>query len=269
MSPSNWLRRLYALAGASIFTLLLGLIMIQERLIFFPEKLAEDHVFDFKKSVEKKFSFENLKISTLYFPEDSSKSVILYFHGNAGSLRNWGAVGEELRAHLKQSVWVLDYPGYGKSEGTITSERQLLDLADAFYSKAVEEFSGKKIIVYGRSIGSGPAAWLAAKYKLPLILETPYTSFSKLASELAPWFPSFLRRYSFETDKWLKGFAEPLLLIHGTHDEVIPSHHSQNLQRALAGATYAEIPMGNHNNLSDFEEYWVALTKFFGNKMFL
>jgi len=254
-------QKLYALAGAVFFTLVLGLIMVQERLIFFPEKLPANHLFTFKNSSEQYFEFEGLKINSLLFPDAMSQQVVLYFHGNAGSLKGWGEVAEELRAKLKMSVWMVDYPGYGKSEGIIQSERQLLALAERFYEVAQQKFPTSKLIIYGRSIGSAPAVWLATQKKLPLILESPFSSFSKLASEIAPWFPSFLRRYSFKNEQWLETHRLPLFLVHGTADEVIPVRHSQDLAKKFPHAQYVEVKGAGHNNLSEHEEYWRAMTE--------
>lgn len=263
MSPSSRRQKSYAFFGALFFTAALGLIMIQERLIFFPEKLPIDYNFKFERYSEKSFEFESLKINSILFSEEKSNVLVLYFHGNAGSLSSWGEVASELRDRLKVNVWILDYPGYGKSEGSIQSERQLLDLAESFYVQAQNLFPQKKIVVYGRSIGSGPATWLATQHKLPLILESPFVSFSKLASEHAPWFPSFLRRYSFEVSTWLKGFSNSLLLIHGDRDEVIPVHHSQMLVQKFPLSHYAEVNGASHNNLSSFDRYWGALRALF------
>lgn len=251
--------KVYAFAGALFFTLVLGLIMVQERLIFFPEKLDADYKFSFNNATEEDFEFEGLKISSLLFPEESSKQVILFFHGNAGSLKGWGEVGEELRAKLKVNIWVLDYPGYGKSEGIIQSERQLLALAERFYELAKLRFPKSQLIAYGRSIGSAPAAWMAVQKKIPLILESPFSSFSKLASEIAPWFPPFLRRYSFKNETWLENYKLPLLLIHGAGDEVIPVNHSRDLSKKITHARYVEVGGAAHNNLSSYEDYWLAL----------
>ncbi|MEZ4815831.1 MAG: alpha/beta fold hydrolase [Bdellovibrionota bacterium] len=259
-------RRVLALFGAVFFTLGLALIMIQERLIFFPEQISEQYTFKFKNFDEIFFDFEGQKMNSLLFPEDSSDIVLLYLHGNAGSLVGWGDVASKLRDELSVGVWIVDYPGYGKSEGSIQSERQLLAFTEHFLSVARKAFPQKNFVMYGRSIGSGPAAWVAAKYKLPLILETPYASFSKLASEHAPWFPSFLKRYTFETLKWLKNYKQPLLLIHGNQDEVIPVEHSHLLKEALPKSNFKEIVGGTHNNLSDFKDYWSSL-RVFVNKL--
>ena len=256
------MRRFWAFFGAVTFTLLLGLIVIQEKLIFFPEKLESNYAFNIQNASEFYFTFESLSIHSLLFSEPHSQELVLYFHGNAGSLKNWALVGEELRDKLKLNVWILDYPGFGKSEGSISSERQLLALAEQFYLEAKAKFPLSKLIIYGRSIGTGPASWLAAKYKAPLILETPYSSFSKLASQHAPWFPSLLRRYSFKTSEWLNSFQEPLLLLHGTRDEVIPHSHSIELSEKIPGSYYVEIEGATHNNLSEAQIYWNALTEF-------
>lgn len=255
--------KFYALLGATFFTIALGLIMIQERLIFFPEKLNPEHSFSFKNSEEQNFDFEGFKINSLLFPEETSKQVIIYFHGNAGSLNGWGEVAAELRAKLKINVWIVDYPGYGKSEGTIQSERQILAFAERFYEVVKQKFPNSNLIAYGRSIGSAPATWLATQKHIPLILESPFSSFSTLASEIAPWFPSFLRRYSFKNEVWLKSYKLPLFLVHGSQDEVIPVKHSRDLSKKFPNSKYVEVHGATHNNLSSFAEYWQLMKEAF------
>ena len=255
-------KKVYATLGALLLTGILFVLMFQEKLIFFPAKLDSAFRYNFTGSSEIYFDFESKKINSLLFTQKNAKHLILYFHGNAGSLENWGHVASEISAQCKDHVWIIDYPGYGKSEGSIRSEKQLLDLTEKFFEEAKKKFPSIQIVVYGRSIGSGPAAWLAAQKNLPLILETPYASFSQLASELAPWFPSFLRRYSFETSQWLDKFSNPLLILHGGRDEVIPVAHGKQISKNVKNSRFVHIQNGTHNDLSTYKEYWAALRVF-------
>ncbi len=257
-------KKFYSFIGAIGLTVLISMLMIQERLIFFPEKLAPDYAFRFAQAQEINFDFEDKKVNSLLFLSETSPWLILYFHGNAGSLSTWGQVGVDIREKTQASVWVVDYPGYGKSEGRIYSEKQIFDFAEQFHRYAQSTYPGKKLVIYGRSIGSGAATHLATQEKLPLILESPFSSFSQLASELAPWFPSFLRRYSFENLKALKNFSGKFLLVHGSEDEVIPVIHSRTIANELPAATYVEIPSGRHNDLEAFPLYWESIREFLG-----
>jgi len=109
----------------------------------------------------------------------------------------------------------------------VASEEGLRKAAAAIYEAAKLEEHGdeKKIIVYGRSIGTGFAIRLAAVQKPGgLILESPYDSMKSLAGELFRWAPAFLVRYPIRSDLDAPLVRCPTLLIHGEQDEVIPFH---------------------------------------------
>ncbi|HEX8675781.1 MAG TPA: alpha/beta fold hydrolase, partial [Segetibacter sp.] len=95
-------------------------------MIFFPEKLDKDFKFRFYHNFEEISvkTHDNISLNGLLFRADSSKGVIFYLHGNAGSLNSWGEVAPTYTG-LKYDVFMLDYRGYGKSEGKIYSEKQL------------------------------------------------------------------------------------------------------------------------------------------------
>src|SRR5687767_12462702 len=101
------------------------LFFIQERMIFFPEKLPKDFRFRFNGNF-KEVSIETADKTILnagLFKADSSKGVVYYLHGNAGSINSWGEVAG-IYNDLNYDVFMLDYRGYGKSEGNITSQQQ-------------------------------------------------------------------------------------------------------------------------------------------------
>jgi len=106
------------------FTIICGLIYLsQEKLIFHPEQLAKNHKFQFDQKFEE-LNFktnDNQLLNALLFKSESSKGLIFYLHGNAGSLNSWGEIAE---AYLQFDfdVLMLDYRGFGKSEGEISSQ---------------------------------------------------------------------------------------------------------------------------------------------------
>ena len=111
----------------TLFIVVCGLLyFFQEKLIFFPENLDKD----FKFSFDQKFEEINFKtqdnhlLNGILFMSDSSKGLIFYLHGNAGSLNTWGEVAQTY-TDLNYDVFMLDYRGFGKSEGKINSQKQL------------------------------------------------------------------------------------------------------------------------------------------------
>ena len=100
------------------------LYLFQEKLIFFPEKLSKEYLFQFDQTFEEKNIKTNdgVILSGLLFKADSSKGVILYLHGNGGSLSSWGDVANTY-TELGYDVFIIDYRGYGKSEGVISGKK--------------------------------------------------------------------------------------------------------------------------------------------------
>ena len=92
---------------------------IQEKLIFFPEKLDKEYKFGFDQNFEElNFKTEdNVLLNGILFKADTSKGVIFYLHGNAGSLKSWGEIAKTY-TDISYDLFMLDYRGYGKSEGT-------------------------------------------------------------------------------------------------------------------------------------------------------
>ncbi len=247
----------------------IALLFFQERLIFFPTHLAPTYQFNFEQPFEEQWlNLGGLKINSLLFkahdvnhptPHDA-KRVILYFHGNAGSLEDWGEVAEELSEKTKWDVWIVDFPGYGKSEGTISSESQLHEMAKALWTNVMRHYASDKVIIFGRSIGTGLAVKLASEHNPSgLILESPYFSLSALAHQRFSWLPISLLRYTFRSDLWLPNVKCPIFIVHGTNDEVIPFSQGQMLSLLAPGAEFAAIQGGHHNDLGMHEEYWQPL----------
>lgn len=117
---------IFRIAVALYILVLLLLFFAQARLIFMPSQLLENFNFQFLVPFEPKvLDVDGLKIHSLLFKAHDTKGLILYFHGNAGDLSGWGRVAEELVKRTSFDVWMVDYPGYGFSEGKVSSEEQL------------------------------------------------------------------------------------------------------------------------------------------------
>lgn len=247
--------------------ILLGIAMFQERWIFHPEPLAAEAKINAPAPVEEIWvDFDDRKIHSFYFPASRSKTMILYFHGNAGNLAGWSEVAGELRTALRANVWIMDYPGFGKSEGHLKSEDQMNRLAAAFADRIADRADIDQVYIFGRSVGTGPASWLAAHWMegaprpplAGLILETPFTSMTDLIHDYASWFPAGLMKYRFPNAEVLTEFRGPILILHGTDDEIINYTHAEKLAAHLAGrgsVTMIEVPGGHHNDLVQFPAY--------------
>lgn len=219
------------------FILFPGLIFIissckQEKMLFYPETLPTDYKFTFKEEFEEHFFKveEGVKLHGLLFHADSGKGLIFYLHGNAGSNRSWGEIaGVYLQNNY--DFFILDYRGYGKSQGRIRSELQLYNDLNIVYDSLKQTYQESKIIITGYSIGTGLAAQLASVNdpKL-LILKAPYYNMTDLIKHYFKIIPSFLIRYKFSTNEYIIKLKCPVIIFHGDKDEVI--YHGSSLKLA-------------------------------------
>lgn len=238
------------------------MFLMQENMIFFPEKLEEEYQFKFDEP------FEELYIATadesllhgILFKADTSKGVIFYLHGNAGSLRRWGNIADTY-TDLNHDLFMLDYRGYGKSKGSINSEEQMYQDVQSAYDTIKTKYPENEIIILGYSIGSGPAAKLASTNNPQLlILQAPYYSLEDMMDRYYPIIPTALLKYDFETYKYVQVVDEPIVIFHGNEDEVINYGTSIKLQEHLKPMDTVIFLKGQrHNGMSSNEEYLKAL----------
>ncbi|UCH98558.1 MAG: alpha/beta hydrolase [Candidatus Aminicenantes bacterium] len=159
------------------------------------------------------------------------QGVILFCHGNIGNVSQ-RIDSFKIFRELGFSIFIFDYRGYGKSEGSPTEKGTYLD-AEGAWNYLVREMKVKpeNIIVFGRSLGGGIASYLAYKYQpRALIIESSFTSVPDMAKMIYPRLPvGFLLRYKYNTRKRLKDIHCPVLIIHSPDDRTIPFIHSQIL----------------------------------------
>ncbi len=241
----------------------------QDKLIFFPEILPEEYSFSFPHAFEEvSIDLEDgEKIYGLFFPAmGPSKGTILYFHGNAGSLRTWGGIAEDF-VPKGWDLLMTDYRGYGKSKAKL-SEKGMYEDSEKWFS-FLQTAKGKKeneIVAFGRSIGTGVAVELGLRANPRyIILETPYTSMADLAKEFYPFLPGWFLAYSLNSSQKIAKVKAPVVIFHGSNDEIVPFRQGQKLFEIgkLSGANieFIEIKGGNHNNLSFYPQYQKELTR--------
>jgi pimeloyl-ACP methyl ester carboxylesterase len=148
---------------------------------------------------------------------------------------------------------MMDYPGYGKTTGKRT-EQIIYDDAKELYKMARARFGKDSIIVYGKSLGTGVASYLASVRDCNrLILEAPYYSIESLFSHYAFIYPvNWMSKYHFPTYQYLEKVDAPVSIFHGTSDEVIPYKQSKRLMKiAGPGAELISLEKAAHNNLNE------------------
>ena len=237
----------------------MGLIyFFQEKLIFFPEKLDKDFRFSFDQDFEELHfkTGDSILLHGLLFRSQNSKGLIFYLHGNAGSVSSWGGVAQTY-TDLNYDVFILDYRGFGKSEGKISSEEQLFQDVQTVYNELKKSHDDSKIIVLGYSIGTGLAANIAATNKPKmLILQAPYFSLVDIMKKTYPILPAFILKYKLETNKFIARCTMPIVLFHGKEDEIIPFNSSLKLKEIIKLTdTLITLDGGGHNGMTDNPEY--------------
>ena len=253
-----------------IYVLICGLMFFfQEKLIFFPDKLEKDYKFNFTQKFEEIYitTADQKQLHGLLFKADSPKGLIFYLHGNGGALDRWGDVAETY-TRLNYDIFVLDYRGYGKSEGAIESEAQLFQDVQQAYNEMLKRYDEDQIVVLGYSIGTGPATKIAStNHPKLLILQAPYFSLGDMVKHGYPFVPPFLLKYKLETNKYITECKMPIVLIHGDVDEIIP--HSQSVKlKALLKETDQLITLKGqgHNGMTFEQDYREALKQIIGNQ---
>ena len=252
----------YLLVGFVVLYSLMGLIIyfFQEKFIFLPTVLADDFQFQFRHPFEEHLlkTADEGHINLLHFKAIESKGLIVYFHGNAGSLERWGGIVAPF-VDLGYDVLISDYRGYGKSKGE-RNQQNLLGDADAIYAFAKSLADENEIILFGRSLGSGFASYLAGKNRpSKVILETPFYSLEAEANRRFMIYPvSWLLRYQLKSHEYLKQNSAPVFVFHGTEDKVVSYEAGQRLFENIPtnGGQFVTIEGGLHNDLSEYPAYW-------------
>lgn len=257
-----WLRNvlLVLLAFFLLYATAIGAMLVrQEALLFYPVKLAADFQFSKPDVIERQIEVPGATLSALHFRQPEAKGLIFFLHGNAGNLDIWlPSTGFYRRAGF--DLFMIDYRGFGKSTGQIESEAQLHADVRAAWNSVAPEYTGKPIVIYGRSLGTGLAVKLATEVDAAqLILVSPYSSFVQLGRDHFPWVPSFATRYPMRSDEWLAQVTEPILLIHGARDPLVNVKHSQQIKALRPDAELLILPEAGHNDVHEFPAYTEAL----------
>lgn len=237
--------------------LLVGILLffMQDLLLFHPTALPKTHIFSFSQPFEEvNIAVDKRNVSVLKFPTGSiRKGIVLFFHGNMQHAEHY----KEYPSFFTQNgyeIWMPDYPGFGKSTGKRTEENMYKD-AVMLYDLALKIVPSDRIVIYGKSIGTGVAAYLASIHSARrLILETPYCSISALGRHYFPVYPVMpITRYVFPIYQYLKKVKAPISIFSGSDDGVIPHKQAIQLKEENKQVELITIAGGRHNNLSGFK----------------
>ncbi len=184
-----------------------------------------------------------------WFIAGRTSRVLLFFHGNAGNISH-RLDSIRLFQDLGLSVLIIDYRGYGQSEGR-TTERGIYRDADAAWRYLIEDrgIVASDIVIFGRSLGASVASRLAAQQQpLALIVESSFTSVPDIAQHLYPWLPArWLSRLSHATRDYVRDVRCPVLVVHSRDDEIIPFHHGEAIFASANEPRTLLAIRGTHN----------------------
>jgi len=208
----------------------------------FPQ--AEEHVLT---------TSDGEKIIAWHVPPRDGKPVVIFLHGN-GDILAWRV--PRFRALTADGIGLvaISFRGYAGSSGHPTEAGLIAD-ADAAYAFAAARYPVARIVVWGFSLGTGPAVALAATHPVgKLILEAPYTSIGDVAAPRFPLVPvRLLLSDSFHSDRRIADVTAPLLVMHGDRDPVIPIALGEKLYSlARDPKQMVRFPDGGHETLDDF-----------------
>jgi fermentation-respiration switch protein FrsA (DUF1100 family) len=233
----------------------------QRKLMYFPysSRMAPDEA-DFPQAGELELkTADGLRIVAWTVPPKPGKPVVLYFHGNGGSLAH--------RVHRFRrlvedgtGLVALSYRGYGGSEGSPSEEGLIAD-GRAAYDFARDRYPEAGIVLWGESLGSGVAVAIAAERDVAaVILEAPFTSAADVAFSAYPFLPvSLLMKDQFRSNERIGKVKAPLLIMHGARDRVVPFRLGERLYGlANEPKQFVRFSDGGHEDLDRFDHLAAA-----------
>jgi len=207
---------------------------------------------------------DGTQLHSWFVGHPEARATVLLLHGNGGNVSHRV---QKLRIFYDMGlqVLVLDYRGYGRSQGR-PSEKGLYEDAAAAYEYLVDKRGLKpgKIVVYGESLGSAVGVDLVVKRSVGgLILEGAFTNVAQMSRRIFPFLPTAFLRYRFDTLEKMGRMKTPLLIIHSRNDEVVPFEMGRTLFDAAASDTKDILAVyGGHNE--SFYEYRREVTQKIG-----
>ncbi len=250
-----------------------GLLLwtMQDRMVFLPSMPGRALT---ATPADVGFPFEDVELVTddslllhgWYVPAPERRGTVLFFHGNAGNISHRLESIAVFR-DLGLDIFIIDYRGYGRSEGEPSEPGMYLD-AEAAWRHLVEErrVPAHEVVIFGRSLGAAAAAWLGTRIEPgALIVESSMTSARDMARRVYPWFPSSLiLRLRFPVAEFVASAPCPVLVIHARQDEIIPFDMGEALHAAAPEPKAFLAITGDHNSafLIDQARYVAGLGAF-------
>jgi fermentation-respiration switch protein FrsA (DUF1100 family) len=251
--------------------LLIGILFLagcENRIIYYPYKFPEGYWNPEGAPVEDvAFRAEDgTALHGWYVPAENPRATLLWFHGNAGNITHRWDNLLRLR-ELGLNIFIFDYRGYGKSEGSPDEKGIALDSAAAYQWLVKEKgASPDRLFLFGRSLGGIFAAGVAEKQPMAgLILESTFTNAQDMAKKMF-WAPvGFAIRSKLDALSKVPHLKMPKLFLHGTADTIVPYDLGRQLYEAAAEPKeFYDITGADHNDTYEVggAPYFAALDAF-------
>jgi pimeloyl-ACP methyl ester carboxylesterase len=248
-----------------VYALICGLYFTYQHLLYFqPKALDLNHVLTYPvqlRTASSKIPYDaNTLIDVVKFkPLDSTKEikgVVLFFHGNRFNVEHYSTYAPYFTRNGFE-VWMPDYPGFGRSTGEIQMII-LNELSVQLYKMARLTFEPDQIVIYGKSLGTGVASYLASVRDCRhLLLETPYYSLSSLTQAYLPFVPvPQLIKYNLKTGEYFKEIAAPITVLAAEEDKLIPLGNTLRLIPEMKNTdAFYVVKSASHNSLPASDTY--------------
>jgi fermentation-respiration switch protein FrsA (DUF1100 family) len=266
----RWLKIVASAIAAAYLFMVIMLMFLENSMIFFPSKYPDGN-WVLPGMVHEDAEFQapdGTKLHGWYVPHENPTATVLFLHGNAGNLSHRVDTLERLHRIAGASVLILDYRGYGRSEGSPSEKGILADAraARAWLAKK-ENIAEKEIVMMGESLGGGVAVDLAsADGARALVLISTFNRLPDVAAYHYPIFPvRLLMRTRLDSESKIPRFHGPLLQFHGRTDTVIPFELAQKLFDAANEPKELVISDRHNHNDTVPTSFYEKLNKFFAS----
>lgn len=255
--------------------LLLNAVMYlrQPSMIFFPttELVATPSDWGMEYSDVRLVTEDGVALHSWYIPREGAQRTLLFLHGNGGNISHRGD-SVPIFHRLGFNVLIIDYRGYGQSEGQPSEAGLYQDAAAAWrYLTETRGVASKDVVIFGRSLGGGVAAQLASQVDAgALILESTLSSARDFAKTAFPWLSHVLYvRYDFDSVARVQQINYPVLVLHSPDDEIMPFQLGEKVYAAAREPKQFVALRGDHNSgfLMSQPEYEEALGAFFAKAL--
>lgn len=266
----DWLNRLWSAFAFHLLPMVLliyvgfgGLLFFfQTSFIYYPDQQVFDNCSKLPEGTEAvTYGDEN----TRAYYGDSGETLVVVYHGNAGSTCDRGWLATSLFLPAGVSFLLVEYTGYSNDSREPSAEAILANVHDTI--EYVEALDHDRVIVMGQSLGAAAASYHVANSSSVdgLFLSTPFISLAELAKEQYPIYPvQLLLRERLSTAEYLAEVKVPLVIVYGTNDNLAPPHHAKYLYELSPSKVKELLAVEgvSHNNLYNSSKWQKAIQKF-------